>query len=353
MIRLAAVAAALVGCPKPPPPEPFDWADTPRVPAPASGSYSRAVGIPADPGIASLVVGHTYDASLAGAAAGVGLALTGGRGGFTAPEVREAAWRAGWPYPISGAQVWTGDAGGPPPMGVVQWLAVQSASVGLVRVRGGLEEVWVGLASAPRVDLGPLPRQLPVGGALALPAVPGGRATVVDPAGRAVEGPLEVPWTTTVEQAGEWLVEVRDAGGAAALFPLYVGMVPPDLELLVPTPLPGTSAEAEALARRAVDRVRDAYGLSPLQEDPILQAAARAWQVDGSVPVAEVARRAGLAPSSAWRWTCAGTSVESCVDTIVWDVRARPGLLVADGLWGVVAEVSNGQVRLVAAVGAP
>lgn len=352
---IASIALALLlGCPRPPPaPPPVDWQDKPRVPSPTAGTYAQVPGVPVDPGVAALVAGRTYDASLAGAAAGIGLRIAGGTGGLSAPELREAAWRAGWAWPIRAAQVWVGDAGRPPPPDVEIWLGVQRGSIGLVRVRAGLQDLWVGLASEPRADLGPVPRQVPVGATLALPATPGARLTTVDPGGATVEVGLDTPSAILLDQAGEWLAEIRDDRGLVATFPVYAGMVPPSLELLVPGAFPADDAAATAQGREAVTQVREAYGLPPLEEDPILLAAARAWQADPSVSVAEVARRAGLVEGAAWRWTCTGTSVASCVDSIVWDVRARPGLLLHRGLWGLVAHVDGDTVRVVAAVGAP
>jgi hypothetical protein len=352
MLRTAPlVLVAAAGCPKPQPPPAFDWAERPRVPAPASGTYGRAPGLPADPGIAQLVQGHAYDAALAGAAAGVALALAHDEGGLTAPELREAAWRAGWPYPITSAQLWVGTAGAPPPPPVGAWIASQADVVGLVRVRAGLEEAWVGLSAKPRADLGALPRQLPVGGALALPATPGARATIVDPMGRLQERPLDAAWTTTVELGGEWLVEVRDDLGPIATFPVYVGLVPPDLDLLVPTEPPPDGAAAADAAHRTLDLVREAYGLPAYVSDPLLDAAARTWLADPTVPVSDVARITGLDAERTWRWDCRGSSVESCLDSIVWDVRARPGLLLEDALLGLAATVSGDGVHVAAAVG--
>jgi hypothetical protein len=331
----------------------FDWAEMPRVPAPRAGTYAQAAGVPTDPGIAQLVAGHRYDASLAGAAAGIALDLATDRGGLTAPELREAAWRAGWPYPITSAQVWVGSAGQPPPQPVLTWIAEQAGSLGLVRVRAGVEEAWVGLGAAPRADVGVVPRQLPAGGTLTLPALPGLRALVADPSGTLTEGELHTTWTTTTDETGEWLVEVRDERGQVALFPIYVGLVPPELDLLIPTEPPLDDAAAVAMAREVFAEVREAYGLRPLGADPILDAVARSWQSDPAMPVADVARLAGTDPARTWRWECRGSSMESCVDSIVWDVRARQGLLLDEVLWGLTAQVGPNGVHVVAAVGAP
>jgi hypothetical protein len=117
--------------------------------------------------------------------------------------------------------------------------------------------------------------------------------------------------------------------------------------------LPADAAAAATAVRRTFADVRDAYGLPAWADDPLLEAAARTWVADPAVPVADVARLAGLDPARTWRWECRGASVESCVDSIVWDVRARPGLLLEDALWGMVAELTPDGVHVVAAVGAP
>ncbi|MCB9688773.1 MAG: hypothetical protein H6735_27280 [Alphaproteobacteria bacterium] len=346
---------ALIGCPRSAPVESaFSWADTPRLPSPSSGTYASAVFRPEDPGVASLMGDRPWDASLAGAAAGVGLHLVDNQGGLTSPEVREAAWRAGWPYPIGRAEAWPVPIGAPPSPAVSAWLEKQPADahIGLIRARGSGRDLWVGLASTVRADLGIQPRQLPVGGQLVLPTVPGARATIADPVGHLFAGELHTTWSLTTDLAGEWLVEVRDDAGVIAVFPVYVGIVPPELGLLVPSQPPADAAEAVRIADQRLAEIRDAYGLRVLEADPLLEAAARRVLSDPSVPVEQLAPATGLPPDHVWKMGCVGSTVESCLDAILWDVRSRTGLLAEHALVGRVAEVGPTTVHLVLVVGA-
>lgn len=345
---------ALLGCPKSAPVEPaFSWADTPHLPSPSSGTYSSAVLRPEDPGVAHLMGERAWDASLAGAAAGIGLHLVDGEGGLTSPEVREAGWRAGWPYPIGRAEAWPVPIGAPPSPAVASWLEKQAPDqhIGLVRVRGRGRDLWVGLASAARADLGTQPRQLPVGGQLVLPALPGARATIADPVGHLFAGELHTTWSLTTDIAGEWLVDVRDDVGVIAVFPVYVGILPPELGLLVPTQPPVDVDEAVRIADQRLAEVRDAYGLRALEPDPLLEAAARRVLADPSVTVDQLAPASGLPAEHVWKMGCVGSTVESCLDAILWDVRSRTGLLAEHALVGRVAEVGPTTVHLVLVVG--
>jgi hypothetical protein len=347
----------LAACPKATPAAAIDWEAMPQLPAPTAGTYSRAPAAPADPVVAWVLTDvepGRWDASLSGAAAGLALSLAGGHGGLTGPEVREAAWRAGWPYPILRAQVWPVRVGEPPPADIAGWIASQPPAVdlGLVRARGTLTDAWVALVSHPRLDLGVLPRQLPLGGALTLPVIPGARVTVADPAGALVEAELALPFTLTTNHAGEWLVEIRATEGAEAIavFPVYVGLVPPELALLVPGEPPVDDAEAARRVDQLLAEVRDAYGLEPYQQDPLLDAAVKATAADGAIGVERMSPWVGVAPADLWRWECHSTTLEGCLDAIVWDVRARPGLLAAQALVGRVAHVGPDGVGVVLVV---
>jgi hypothetical protein len=176
---------------------------------------------------------------------------------------------------------------------------------------------------------------------------------VADPFGRLSGGELHAPWTSTAEEPGEWLVEVRDDLGPIAVFPVYVGLVPPDLTLLVPGDPPRDEAEALREVDRRLAEVRDAYGLRPFDADPLLAAAAvRALQTP-SVSVEDLAGPTGVPASRLWRMGCVGATVESCLDAVAWDVRSRPALLAERALVGRVAEVGEGGVHLVLVVGSP
>jgi hypothetical protein len=330
-----------------------DWEATPRLPTPRSNVYTTNPIRPLDVGVAAVIGGKRWDAVLSGAATGVALRLVAGTGSLTVPELREAALRSGWLYPIQGAQVWLGRPGVPPPPAVQQWAAdaPADASIGLVRARSPLNDVWVGLLSRPRVQLGEIPRQLPVGAPLSLPAVKDATLTWADPYGDLQEAKLDKPWTGQLDVSGEWLFEVRDKDGIAALFPVYVGLVPPELDLLVPSEVPESWQEADNRTISTVERVRGAYGLRPFGSDMLMTAAARTAAENPSSSMADLAPRLGLSPDELWRWECQAPTVEACIDAILWDVRSRPGWLTPHALYGRDVKLTNLGVQIVLLVG--
>jgi hypothetical protein len=256
-VRTVVLLLAACGSGAKRPPE-VAWEDTPKLPSPTSATYAIVPAVPPDPGVALVLAGQSWDASLGGAAAGLALAVVSDSGSITPPEVREAAWRAGWPYAVHEVRAWATKAGEPPPEDVKTWLLQWvGASIGLVRARGGVEDVWIGLAARPPLDLGPLPRQLPQGGAFEMAAVPGGRLRAADPEGTIVEFDLSTDFSTKVEIEGEWLVEIDREGIVLAQFPVYVGLVPPEFGLLVPTRLPDEAPMADALAVARLTEVRE------------------------------------------------------------------------------------------------
>lgn len=215
-----------------------------------------------------------------------------------------------------------------------------------MRARGGLDDVWIALASRPALDLGPIPRQVPKGGSVTIPAVPGAIGRVADPLGAVRSGELVSEWSSTLELEGEWLFEIEREGTILSRFPLYVGLVPPELTLLVPTEPPSDGPRADAIAVERLAEVRDAYGLPPLERDPMLDAASRTVVTAPHVEPEILASRAGIAPGDLWRFTCSAQTVESCLDKVVWRVDARPGLLAEEGLFGLSSAVSPKGVEL-------
>lgn len=350
---MLSVLLLLFACPKTAPVA-IDWQSTPRLPSPRSGSYATLPSRPLDSGVASLVAGKRWDAVLSGAAAGVALRLVSGQGSLTVPELREAALSAGWPHPVQAAQVWVGKRGGPPPAAVGEWLqrAPGDTSIGLVRARSTVEDVWVGLLSTPRASIEGIPRQIPVGGTLSLPKIKETKLSFADPYGTTGEVDLANGYEQILDVSGEWLFEVRDKVGVAALFTVYVGVLPPELHLLVPSRVPETWQEADSKTADTLARVRGAYGLAPFKTDPIMAAAARTAAESPSTSAADLAPRVGLSKDAMWRWECQAPTVEACIDAILWDVRSRPGWLAPSALYGRDVKLTTAGVQIVLLVGA-
>lgn len=339
-----------LGCPKPIEVV-HTYEEVPRLPAPTAGSYNRSLEPTPDPLVQPLVEGLRWDASLAGAASGLALDLVkaGTTQVLTRWQVREAAWRAGWAYPIADARAWSAMEDGSPPPQLLGWLETVSPEddLGLVRARGQEGDVWVALKARPRLDIGRVPRQLAQGAELALPALPGASYAISDANGRLLSGSLDEPVSLTVATRGEWLVQVDDARGSAALFPVYVGLVPPDLPVIEDARSVRTDVEAIARAEELLDIVRATYDAEPLHRDFMLDAGARSLLQGGGTTREGVIASLGLSPAETALWECQGVTVEACLDGMIWRPRNRSALLDdASGL-GLAASVGAEGVRLV------
>ncbi len=320
----------LVGCPKlPSAASAADWTAVPRLPAATSGTYGRQRTVAPDPVVAHVVGQRTWDAYLSGA--GTSLALTGSRGPWTLSpwEVRESAWRAGWPYPIDVAIGFHQQPDTAPPPDLTTWVAGvdPKADLGLVRARSGSRVAWVGLVSTPRVELGVQARAVERGARLSLPEAPGARYRIADADGRLLEGTLEASRAWTLNTEGEWLIEIADAQGVAAVFPVYVGIAPPETSLLPAAPAALVDADTSTahLARLLAD-VRDAYGLRAWTPDPILDAVASRLEGSTDASLTRALSSLGLRGAS-HTWSCEARSVEACLDAWVWDPSRREALL--------------------------
>ncbi len=351
---LPALLLILAACgPKLPPESALD--QPPRLPAPRAARYASVEAEPSDPVIALLARGHTWNETLSGAAAGLALAWAGGQGKLAAWEVREAAWQAGWPWPIDEVRGWMTAQRAAPPEELIAWLDARDPSVplGLVRARGIQGDAWVALTGTPRDEVPALPRQVELGGQLTFPAQPGVELTVADPVGGLSRLALDEQRVVHADVAGEWLFELRRDDALLALFPVYVAMVPPEAPVLTDRGRPTSEQDALEGFQEVLTEIREVYGLPDYRPDPLLAAAARAaahGRVSDTMP--ELARRLGYDPARAWKITCRARTLADCADKLLWNPRARPALLARDADAGLGASIVPDGVHVVVLVGA-
>lgn len=323
----------------------LDWTLTPALPSPDAGTYMTAPGRPRDVLVARMVDGYAHDRSLEAGATGLALAAVEGLGGLTRWELRESLWRGGWPYPVQDARGWSSLASEPPPQDLLAWLdgLPRDVPIGLVRARGRMGDGWIGMRGQPDVDLGMLPRRMPLGGTLTLPAVPGATWRLSDGGGTLSSGTLDAGASLLLSSAGEWLMQILRDGRELARFPVYVGIDAPEEPLLrarETPPLIGTADDAVAWAEELLRHVRKAYGLKPWTPDSLLATAARTLAREPDRPVAELLRPLAVDTETARVWMCDDNTVENCLDRWVWDPALRGALLSNDldaiGLYGTV-----------------
>ena len=94
----------------------------PRLPAPRASAYANVQGSSSDPVVAKMSRNKLWNESLSGAAAGLALNWASGTGELAAWEVREAAWQAGWPWPVLEVRGWMTPPAGEPPQELIDWL---------------------------------------------------------------------------------------------------------------------------------------------------------------------------------------------------------------------------------------
>jgi hypothetical protein len=308
------------------------WWQTPVLPSPDRGTYAPESAPPRDPLVGALLAERTPDTRLEAAAAALALLAVEGKGGLARWELREAAWRAGWPYPVTAAQGWGTPEGAPPPPELFAWIEALSPDqvFGLARARGPNGDAWVGLLGQPAVALGAVPRTAPLGTLLTLPKLPGATLRLADGRGTLREESLADGATVPLVIAGEWIARVEVAGTAVAHFPIYAGIPTPQVALLradEDASAVTTSEEVDAHARALLREVRLRYVLPAWGTDPLLDAAARALAQDPTRAADPVLERMGAAPGRGVAWRCDDLTVEDCLDRWVWNPSGRQALL--------------------------
>lgn len=351
----------LVGCPKnvAPTNEPITrdmLEDTPRLPAPRAGSYAHAVQIPQDPVVRAVVGDRTWDASLAGAAAGLALNAAQDKGGYSRREMRESAWQAGYPWPILSIGVWRADEKSVPPPGLRSWVQSQppERDIGLVRARGAGKDHWVGLAGQVQVPIGVIPREITLGHILKLPAHPTGRWRTSDGLGAMQEGFLLNGASISMDVAGEWILHLFDDEGDLARLAVYVNEEAPRLGVLPVLDKP-VNSEKEALTRawQLINIARDSYGNPPIAQDTLMKTASERARDQPSQDLHAIARSFAREPERAVGWTCEAQTIEDCVDKLLWDpTTRRPFVDPSPWSGGIAISYKPGRVILHGAVAA-
>ncbi len=327
------------------PPTTAELKAPPSLPAPQSRIFARTAGTPSDPAVARLVGEVRWDVALAGAAGGLGVEASVGISTYQPWEIREAAWRAGYPVPVRQVRAWTTPKGGPPPAELLAWLETvdETTDVGLVRARSPESDAWVALAAKPRVSLPPFPREGRVGTELRFPAQPGFRVVWSDPVGGLGEATLDAERVIGLHTMGCWLLDVRDDQGIAARFPVWAGMAPPDVRLYE---LPGLPSDPLARAEALLAEFRATSDRPGWTADPTLDLIAARGLTEPTAQLASTLTKLGYDAEKTGSWTCDAPSLEECLDEVLWRPESRRVVLAPQRLTGLAYEAHDGGVRL-------
>ena len=328
-----------------------DPATQPILPASVAPVYATGHALPKDELVAQVALGFAWDESLSGAAAA--LALDDNALGIE--RAQYAAYRAGYPYPIRVVSTGSVPAGTHPDALVrtLHTVMQQTDRLGLARVRSDATDRWVALVSSPHGKLEPFAREQNIGADLAVRTDVPGTWMAVSPSGRIKSGPN--PGTISLDEEGEWWVEVDGTERMVAAIPVYVGMPTPTGTVI---DLPGAEfpgpVEAADEALLLVSDVREAFSMPRLRDDGTLETLAQyplslilseAWdRAEGEARL----QAAGFTGGPVGQVQCRGGTVAACVDSMLRSGRERAVLLNPGfRIGGAAAQVSTDGVTVV------
>jgi len=328
-----------------------DPAMQPILPAMEADVYASGHSIARDTLVAQVALGMSWDEALSGAAAALGL----GDGEITLERAQHAAHRSGFPYPVRVVSSGRVVAGTHPDALVRTLHAVMGKTdrLGLARVRKGEHDRWVALIASPVDELAALGRQHELGAALQIRTVGPSTWMLVSPSGQVKSG--TTPAAPTLDEEGEWWLEVDGVEQTIAALPLYVNLPPPKDVLI---DLPGRELSGPVVAADEalllISDVREAFSMARLRDDGTLQTLAQyplelllgqQWDRDSAHGRLHAA---GFAGGPVGQVQCKGPTVAACVDTMVRSARERELVLNPSfRIGGAAAQVSTDGVTIV------
>lgn len=333
---------AFLACPKGP--AALEPGAPPRLPHPVSPTYVHVAEPARDPLVAQAFPGMV-DESLSGAASGLALALLASPQ-LDPGELRWKAVLAGYPWPVvSASTARTAVDAVPAELVASATAAAATHDVGLVRARGTEGELWVLVLGRRRGEIPPTPREVSPGTSLSFP---GHAVRAATPLGDvvAVNGELRV------DLAGEWLVELSDAQGIVATFPVYVGVRTPAAPPFSGAASAETAGDLDEELLLRLDALDAWYKRPAAERDPMLDGVARARLRDfaANKALADAPQQlaaGGFAGGDAG--TCRGSTVAACLDAMWWSVDERAALTAPFATIGMAAMNTGGAVQVVVA----
>lgn len=331
-------------------PDPSSFSQ-PILPATSAPIYTAKQTLPADDLVAQVALGLVWDEALSGAAAALGL----GADEVTLEAAQHAAHRAGYPYPVRVVSSGLVPADQHPDalLRTLHTVLEKTDHLGLARVRVGIHDKRVALIASPVDTLQPFPREHGLGAVIEVRTVGPGTWMAVSPSGGTRAGSL--PGELTLDEAGEWWLEIDGMHQTIAALPLYVDMATPPEGLIA---LPGdefsgpVAAADEAML--LISSVREAFSMPALQDDGTLETLAQyplslllAQQWDRTTGV-ERLHAAGFMGGPVGQVQCQGSTVAACVDRMLRSGRERQFVLnPAYRIGGAAAQVSTDGVTIV------
>ena len=302
----------------------------PILPSPEAIHYAVGVGEAHDPLVARVSQGLPWDEGLSGAAAGVGLMREQER---TLAHAQWAAVLAGYPYAIRQMVVGEVSMGEEPDelADKLQQLLAPGEQLGLARVRRSQGDSWIALISIADQTLEPFPREAKIGDELSVSG-PAFTWRLGQPSGEIASGRL--PLKETLEEDGEYWLELSSQKGVVSSIPIYVGMSAPptnlfssfDVRLVGPEEAQDLLLEQlnEMRVREGLPLIQHDETLSTLSQMPLNQVLEGTWSRDKGE---ERLRSAGFVGGPIYQLSCTARSTGLCLDQLSWQLEGRMALL--------------------------
>jgi hypothetical protein len=328
-----------------------DPAMQPILPAMEADVYASGHSLPRDVLVAQVALGFGWDESLSGAAAALGL----GDVEVSLERAHHAAHRSGFPYPVRVVSSGRVVAGSHPDalLRTLHSVMRKKDRLGLARVRKGESDRWVALIASPVDELRAISREQKLDAALEIRTVGPSTWMLVSPSGQIQAG--STPSNPTLDEEGEWWLEVDGVEQTIAALPLYVNMSPPKDVLI---DLPGRTFAGPVVAADEalllISDVREAFSMARLRDDGTLQTLAQyplelllaqQWERDSAHGRLHAA---GFTGGPVGQVQCQGPTVAACIDTMVRSSRERELVLNPSfRIGGAAAQVSTDGVTIV------
>lgn len=311
---------------------------SPKLVAPESAWYITNYGRPNDWLLEKITLNLKWEEGLSGAAGSLAMKHFS-QTNLDPWEIKWAAYRSGYPYPVVAVAIETTNVDKTPDF--INEL-VSDQDLGLARARNGASDTWVALIGQPLFDLEPVPRNMERGKITFKPKTPQPDVTfeLVSPTGEYSNFILGNGVESILNEVGEWWVQFTNSKGSFG-FPVYVG-VP-----AVATGPDFNTRDSDLLTTiwQDLDSIRNLLGLPLFTEDPILSAAAKS-QIQGP---------RSILPSNMCRaslWCAPDNDPNSCVKAWFTSAKERSALINPEcRLAGMDAGIVNNETMVVLELG--
>ena len=330
MNNLILFASMVFGCAKKNRPENQQYT-IPKLPAPESEWYSVYSEEPKDILVQQVANGLAWDEALSGAAVDVALHVV--ERPIRLADIQWAAIRAGFPYPIERFVSGEVDMDSYPEELQMLIQTENPERLGLVRVRRGTRDLWIAVFASSGGLTTNFPREIGLGEKVEIKGE--GSYRLLSPTGLVLTGTM--PCDDTLDERGEWWLEVRSSTAPVVSIPLYVETDTPVHPLFVAEDVGVDMQTPDVLEEDVWVLIEDMRGrrglINQFDENQMLVAFAEAsvndlvagqWSKEAGLKMME---KVGFGEGAAYHLACQAPTVFQCLNDLSWNLDDRQALL--------------------------